>query len=131
MITYHLDRWLRKDGTLGDLFRMDKLLCFTLEPKDAIPKGTYKLVWTHSPRLNKMTPRLVDVPGHEGILIHAGNTVADTEGCILVGNGWSQDKNQNITLQDSRSARNTVYELMEADLADHGYAEIEIDGEDV
>ena len=48
------------------------------------PDGTYPLVAFESPEHPDcwvVTP----VPGRTGILIHVGNTVADTQGCILIG----------------------------------------------
>lgn len=131
MITYKLSRWFLSDkGIISDFYCGDELLCFALEaPKPtAIPEGTYKLAWEMSPRLGVFTPRLLDVPGRDGILIHAGNLITDTEGCILVGTGWAIDKDHVITLENSRVARDRVYKMMEADL-DHGYAEIDVQQE--
>ena len=34
---------------------------------------------------NGKLPRLLDIPGFDGILIHIGNTEEDTDGCLLVG----------------------------------------------
>lgn len=49
-----------------------------------IPEGTYK-VRQYQSRKFGLTWRLEDVPGRTDILIHAGNTITDSKGCILVG----------------------------------------------
>lgn len=61
----------------------------------AIPFGRYKVAMNViSPKFSRRAsymwcggylPRLLDVPHFEGILIHAGNTVNDCAGCLLVG----------------------------------------------
>ena len=61
----------------------------------AVPTGTYKVdMNTVIPKFKSRTwakpyggklPRLVLVPGYDGVLIHPGNKAEDTLGCILVG----------------------------------------------
>lgn len=71
------------------------------EGKGCIPAGRYRLGLTVSPRAQAgglwtpwpdgMLPLVLDVPGFEGIRVHAGNRAEDTEGCILVGLGRTVD----------------------------------------
>ena len=87
----------RPDSTIGRMFVDDAFECFTLEDgvrtkkihgETAIPAGAYRVTVEDSPRFKRKLPRLHDVPDFSGVLIHPGNTAADTEGCILVGRNW-------------------------------------------
>ena len=53
-----------------------------------IPSGRYYCALVNSPRFGRVYG-IHDVPGRDHILIHAGNTVAHTEGCILLGEAVS------------------------------------------
>lgn len=104
-----LKRIARREGyTIGRLYIDGAYFCDTLEDrvrdltkeakvygKTAIPEGTYEVTLrVKSPRFSQKRqydfcggylPRLLNVPQFEGVLIHIGNTAADTDGCILVG----------------------------------------------
>ena len=102
--------YLKTDYTIGKLYMDGKYFCDTLEDqvrdltkekkipgKTAIPAGTYEIVVNVSPRFKRKLPRLLDVPGFDGILIHRGNTAEDTAGCILVGENRERGKIINST----------------------------------
>lgn len=64
--------------------------------KTAIPTGTYEVdMNTVSPKFQARSwakpyggkiPRLINVPGYEGVLIHPFNTASESLGCIGCGN---------------------------------------------
>lgn len=106
-------RIAKKPGyTIGRMMVNGKYLCDTMEPtwrdlskegkiwgQTAIPEGTYQVYITKSRKFYRWLPLLWQVPGFEGIRIHAGNYPEDTQGCILVG--WNKQRGM---LNNSRAA---------------------------
>lgn len=108
-------RFLKPDYTVGRLYVDGVFLCDTLEDrvrdlsrekkvpgKTAIPAGKYEVIVNISPRFKRKLPRLLNVPGFDGILIHRGNTPEDTAGCILVGENKAVGKVLNSTPYELR-----------------------------
>lgn len=113
-------RWFSPRSTIGQLYVNGLRQCFTLEDADrevpgqavlqwkvqnqtAIPRGRYRVVVDRSNRFSALAtkrtgkptdvflPRLLRVPGFEGVRIHPGNGPQHTEGCLLVGHTRAAD----------------------------------------
>lgn len=70
------------NSVIGQLFINGEFICYTLEDKirevkikheTCIPEGDYSVVMTLSQRFKTILPLLLNVPGFDGIRIHAGN----------------------------------------------------------
>lgn len=73
-----------------------------IKGKTAIPSGMYNVRLTYSPRFRKILPLVEGVQGFDGIRIHSGNTAADTEGCILLGENKTKGRVENSRYWCSR-----------------------------
>lgn len=106
-----MDRGLTQDTPLEEI-KQKKVYGQT-----AIPTGEYSIdLSTVSPKFKDRSwakfcegrlPRLLNVPGYEGVLIHVGNKPEDTLGCILVGK-----KSAGGTLVDSTKTFQKLYNIM-------------------
>lgn len=106
------DRGLRQTDSLSSIKSRK------VHGETAIPKGTYGVTlnvtspkyagvaWYWQLCQGKM-PRLLTVPGFEGILIHPGNTALDTLGCILVGKNTKVGK-----LTESKETFKALYKRL-------------------
>lgn len=84
------------DRGLRDSMSVNEIKALKKPHITAIPTGTYEITLNVvSPRFgsrsfykevcNGKVPRLLNVKGFDGVLIHTGNKAEDTDGCILVG----------------------------------------------
>ena len=99
---YFCDTLEDTDRGLSEEMSEDEIAALKVKGATAIPTGTYRIdMQTRSPRFGRVLPRLVSVKGYAGVLIHSGNTAADTEGCIFVGENRERGKvlNSRATLE--------------------------------
>ena len=107
------DRGLRQDMSEAQIAKIK------VKSKTAIPTGRYRVTLrVQSPKYKNVQfyrafcggymPRLLSVPGYQGVLIHAGNDENDTAGCILVGLNKEKGK-----VLDSRKTFVALYNVLE------------------
>jgi hypothetical protein len=89
----------------------------------AIPAGSYRVTLEDSMRFGPDTLSLSNVPGFLYIRMHAGNTSADTEGCLLLG---MQSTETTLVGGTSRPAVALVKSLVRAAIARGAVVTVEI-----
>ena len=107
-----------EEGTLGVLRLQKEVFCATLELPDllnassrsSIPAQQYICQRIQSPKFGE-TFQVMDVPGRIAILFHAGNTSADTEGCIILGQYWGKLREQRAVLNSGNTFKAFMQEL--------------------
>lgn len=111
---YECDTLEDQDRGLTSQMSLEEIKAKKVYGVTAIPTGTYSInMTTVSPKFKDrawakpykgILPRLENVKGYEGVLIHVGNKAEDTLGCILVGENKVKGRVINSTA--------TFYELM-------------------
>ena len=108
-----------KSNLIIQLQTLERPWIFNERKVSCIPTGTY-LVKPHvSPKFGRCF-KIQDVKGRSDILIHAGNMVDDTLGCVLVGlsRGSVGDSNTAM-IYDSRKAMAVLLALIDKEIVLH------------
>jgi hypothetical protein len=100
--SYFCDTLEDIDRSLTQSMSLDEIKRIKIPHETAIPTGVYKVIVNLSPAKKRLLPRLLDIPGFSGILIHRGNTKNDSSGCILVGENKVKGKVINSTQYEKR-----------------------------
>jgi hypothetical protein len=118
---YFCDTIEDTDRGLTQTMPKEEILAKKIKTQTAIPRGTYQVYMKmQSPKFattpayafcKGYLPRLLKVPGYEGILIHIGNKATQTAGCILVGKNKAVGK----VLESTETFRSLYSILKEAD----------------
>ena len=91
------------DRNLNSSMSVEQIKTIKKPNETAIPTGTYEVTLDiFSPKFgnksfykkacNGKLPRILNVKGFDGVLIHCGNTNLDTSGCVLVGRNLEKGK---------------------------------------
>ena len=110
-LEYICDTIEDKDRGLNDSMSVAAIKFKKIFSKTAIPTGTYEVTLNvKSPKYSNFSkygwareyngylPRLLNVKGYDGILMHVGNTEKDSSGCLIVGYNKVKGKVINSTL---------------------------------
>lgn len=106
------------DRGLDSNMPLATILNTKIKDQTAIPTGTYNILMNVvSPKYSKRqyymdvckgkVPRLDNVKGYSGVLLHVGNDQDDTSGCILVGYNKVRGK-----VLNSKSAFEKLYHIL-------------------
>ena len=128
-------KWPKSSYVVGNWYVSGRKLCNSLEETErglvksmppgkinqikikgatAIPKGTYTVVLSVSPKFKDrvwgrkydgLTPEILKVKGFSSVRIHPGNRASDTDGCPLIGDNTAVGRLTNSTKR--------YYELMD------------------
>lgn len=120
-------KWPREGYCIGAFYVSGKRLCESLEDEDrglvqtmptgkinqikifgrtAIPKGTYKVILSVSPKFKErawakryggLVPEIVGVKGWTGVRIHPANSASELLGCVAPGDNLKVGKVLNST----------------------------------
>lgn len=99
---------------LGRLYVEDKLIAYTLDPL-ILTSDLYTVNITYSPKFTSYLPHIFNdkFPLSRGFRIHAGNTLKDSQGCILVGNAIQISLDNKITLLNSKATLSKILSLLD------------------
>lgn len=105
------------DRGLKSTMPLEEIKRIKIIGRTAIPIGEYRItIDVVSPKFSKYEqykdiegklPRLLNVPGYEGVLIHIGNKPEDTDGCLLVG-----EKADKGTIKNSTATFKRLYKIL-------------------
>lgn len=104
---YFCDTLEDKDRGLYQYMSLAEIKAVKVYGETCIPYGRYKVILSMSKRFGKVMPELLSVKGFVGTRIHSGNTIYDTEGCILVGTKLSEG-----AITNSRKTFNSLMSIL-------------------
>lgn len=98
---------------LGKLYAEDELVAYTLDP-NKLSQGLYNVILTYSKKFNLYLPHIYNekFKVSRGFRIHAGNTLSDSNGCILVGDSYTVNLENKITINNSKKTLNKILDIM-------------------
>ena len=108
-----------KNNLILQLQTLERPWIFNERKVSCIPTGTYLVKRHISPKFGQCF-KIHDVKGRSDILIHSGNVVNDTLGCILVGlSGGSVDDSNTAMIYNSRKAMAILLTLLHKEIVLH------------